>query len=372
MSGMLQALSASDAGGDLFMFTDASSLDSHLAGNVASLAASKEIEVYPMAFGSCSPIDPAYRMIADRTGGQLFELFVFEAGEIARLASLPARAALVHGPAGGPGLRAGAGRAPSGGRHLVHVRREEHGCGSGHVPGRGIGRQGLPDRRQSLDARDPRQRLGAGDRAAAAAAGNAARNVRHADGDRREHRPTRTAELRLIYRWTDASGAVVGTQAIVDLTAPLGAQIYTLTVEDGRGGTASATVTVTVRDTVAPQILALLIPPILYPANNRLVTVDATVLTRDACTASPQVRLVSVVSNPDPRRTADDIQGAAIGTDDRSFRLRAEKNRHGIRIYTATYRATDAAGNARTANGYSIVLGDDDHDHHDRDWDRER
>ena len=42
MSGMFQALSTSDDGSDLVIFTDASSLDSQLAGNVASLAASKE------------------------------------------------------------------------------------------------------------------------------------------------------------------------------------------------------------------------------------------------------------------------------------------------------------------------------------------
>ena len=41
----------------------------------------------------------------------------------------------------------------------------------------------------------------------------------------------------LTYRWTDASGAVVGTEAIVELTSALGSRTYTLTVDDGRGGT---------------------------------------------------------------------------------------------------------------------------------------
>ena len=110
----------------------------------------------------------------------------------------------------------------------------------------------------------------------------------------------------------------------------------------------------------------LLLPAILWPANNKLVPVTTAVWAHDACTAAPQVRLVSISSDPDPRRSADDIQGAAVGTDDRSFKLRAERNRHGLRIYTAVYSATDAAGNAKTANGYAVVLGDDDHDrdHH--------
>ena len=178
----------------------------------------------------------------------------------------------------------------------------------------------------------------------------------------------------LTYRWTDASGAVVGTEAMVDVTAPLGGATYTLTVDDGRGGTASATVLVTVQDTVAPSIHAFLFPPILWPANNKLVSVIAGVWTHDACTAAPQVRLVSISSNPDPRRTPDDIQGAAIGTDDRSFKLRAESNRHGLRIYTAVYSARDAAGNSKTANAYAVVPGDDDrhNDHHDRDRDDHR
>ena len=93
----------------------------------------------------------------------------------------------------------------------------------------------------------------------------------------------------------------------------------------------------------------------------------AGVWTHDACTAAPQVRLVSISSNPDPRRTPDDIQGAAIGTDDRSFKLRAESNRHGLRIYTAVYSARDAAGNSKTANAYAVVPGDDDRHHDDRD-----
>ena len=45
--------------------------------------------------------------------------------------------------------------------------------------------------------------------------------------------------------------------------------------------------------------------------------------------------------------TSGDIQGAEIGTDDRSFFLRSERSGTGSgRIYTVTYRATDASLNA--------------------------
>ena len=45
-----------------------------------------------------------------------------------------------------------------------------------------------------------------------------------------------------------------------------------------------------------------------------------------------------------------DIQGAAIGTDDRAFSLRSERGTGGQntgRVYTITYRATDSSGNTK-------------------------
>jgi hypothetical protein len=96
MSGMLQGLSASDEGGDLFMFTDASAKDSGLSGNVSSLATSKDIKVYPILFGSCSPIDPGYIRIANDSGGQLFFISRSEAGNITRLADFLVRSNAVN------------------------------------------------------------------------------------------------------------------------------------------------------------------------------------------------------------------------------------------------------------------------------------
>lgn len=95
MSGMLRALSASDDGGVLFMFTDASAKDGSLAGAVASLAAKKESKVFIMTFGSCSPIDPGYIRIADESGGQLFELLRSEAGSVTQLADFLVRSTAV-------------------------------------------------------------------------------------------------------------------------------------------------------------------------------------------------------------------------------------------------------------------------------------
>jgi hypothetical protein len=95
-TGMLRALAASDEGGDLFMFTDASSKDAGLAGAVSSLATKKDIRVYPILFGSCSPIDPAYIRVADDSGGQLFFLSRSEAGNITQLADFIVRSNAVN------------------------------------------------------------------------------------------------------------------------------------------------------------------------------------------------------------------------------------------------------------------------------------
>jgi hypothetical protein len=86
MAGMMQGLGASDDGGDLFMFSDASAKDSADAGSVSSLSASKDIKVFPLSFGSCSPVDPGFIRVAAESGGQLFVLARSEAGNITRLA----------------------------------------------------------------------------------------------------------------------------------------------------------------------------------------------------------------------------------------------------------------------------------------------
>lgn len=47
--------------------------------------------------------------------------------------------------------------------------------------------------------------------------------------------------------------------------------------------------------------------------------------------------------------TANDIQDARIGTDDRDLSVRAERSGKGTgRVYTLTYQARDAAGNIAT------------------------
>jgi hypothetical protein len=72
---------------------------------------------------------------------------------------------------------------------------------------------------------------------------------------------------------------------------------------------------------------------------------------------TPTVQLVSAVSNepdswPGDGNTTNDV---VIGNQD-TFRLRAERAGGGTgRIYTITYRATDACGNTTTENATVTV-----------------
>jgi hypothetical protein len=106
-------------------------------------------------------------------------------------------------------------------------------------------------------------------------------------------------------------------------------------------------------DVTPPRLTVVLSPTTLWPPNHELVPITATITVSDDFDPNPKVELVSIVSNePDgglgDGDTSNDIQGAAFGTDDRSFLLRAERSGNGSgRIYTVTYRATDASGNSR-------------------------
>lgn len=106
-------------------------------------------------------------------------------------------------------------------------------------------------------------------------------------------------------------------------------------------------------DATAPSLSVSATPSSLFPPNHKLVTVETTVSASDDRDASVDVELVSVTSN-EPDDAPGDADGATTGdveiVDDDTFRLRAERLETGTgRIYTITYRATDACGNATTA-----------------------
>ena len=162
----------------------------------------------------------------------------------------------------------------------------------------------------------------------------------------------------LKFLWKDSQGNIVGTTAIVNVMAHMGTQIYNLTVTDPLGLTATAQTNVTVRDTTHPALRVTVTPKILWPPNKELVQIRASLQVSDACDPNPTIKLVSIMSN-DPDDDQRDVREAAIGTDDRTFLLRARRADNGKRrVYTITYRATDHSGNSTTATADVRVPGD--------------
>jgi hypothetical protein len=106
-----------------------------------------------------------------------------------------------------------------------------------------------------------------------------------------------------------------------------------------------------------PSISVSLSPNMIWPANNKMVAVAATITASSPNGHPTSIELVSITSS---EGGAGDVTGAAIGTDDRAFELRAKRNGGGAgRTYTVTYRATDTAtGLSATASATVFVPHD--------------
>jgi hypothetical protein len=109
----------------------------------------------------------------------------------------------------------------------------------------------------------------------------------------------------------------------------------------------------TLCDANPPSLTVAVAPGILWPPNHKLVPVEALVTASDDTDPQPDVSLVSVTSSEpdDARGTADGrTSGDVQLVDGDSFLLRAERSMTGAgRVYTVTYRATDACDNTAQA-----------------------
>lgn len=165
----------------------------------------------------------------------------------------------------------------------------------------------------------------------------------------------------LTFTWTGPFGTAEGEVVTVEL--PVGTHEITLNVDDGRGRFDVDTTVVTIQDTGAPELHVTLVPDRLWPPNHQLVEIEAVIEAHD-CSGIEAVELVSITSNepddgPGQGKHADDIQGADLLTDDRSFYLRAERSGRGTgRVYTVTYRATDITGLATETTAEVVVPHD--------------
>ena len=111
-------------------------------------------------------------------------------------------------------------------------------------------------------------------------------------------------------------------------------------------------------DITPPTLSITLSPNTLWPPNDKLVPITATIAVNDDYDPEPEIKLESITAT---EMLADgDIQDAQLGADDRSFSLAAKRagtNMAG-RIYTVTYSATDASGNKATASATVTVPHD--------------
>jgi hypothetical protein len=176
-------------------------------------------------------------------------------------------------------------------------------------------------------------------------------------GDRRlECTSTRGTPLEYSVAATD----VCDSAPMVECSPPsgtlftIGRRSVVCHAEDLAGNHTVCPFVVQVDDSNGPTLSVSISPSTLWPPNGALVPVSVSVSAVDACDVSPTIRLLSVSSNQGD--TNGDVVGADLGTDDRSFYLRASRDpRCGDRLYTITYEAQDATGN-RTVSEAQVVV----------------
>lgn len=117
------------------------------------------------------------------------------------------------------------------------------------------------------------------------------------------------------------------------------------------GGTSSNAVTIKI-DRTPPILACSATPNVLWPPDNKMVNIAASVNVSDSLSGPSQYTLVTIASNePNSGQGSNDVQGWGFGTAYVSGQLRATRSGSGAgRIYTLVYRGTDVAGNAATCS----------------------
>ncbi len=154
----------------------------------------------------------------------------------------------------------------------------------------------------------------------------------------------------LSWSWTWSGGSATGVAPTISL--PDGSHAITLVVADGKGGTSTDEVVVTIEDTTAPVVYGVSADPSVIEGNNhKMVAVTVAGTAADLCDLHPTLRILSVASNEPVNGLGDgDTDGDWEITGDMTLLLRAERSGKGSgRIYTITLAAADGAGNESTA-----------------------
>ena len=165
----------------------------------------------------------------------------------------------------------------------------------------------------------------------------------------------------------DECDAGVGLWNDAPSTFPLGETVVAFRARDASGNPASCTATVTVLDTLPPNLIVHVSPNLLWPPNHKLTPVHASVAAVDVCDLSIALQLADLTSSEPESGLGDgdqtpDVVNAQIGGDDRDFSLRAERSGRGIgRTYRICYRAVDDSGNGVNSCAAVVVPHDQGH-----------
>jgi hypothetical protein len=156
----------------------------------------------------------------------------------------------------------------------------------------------------------------------------------------------------VLFEWFEDYGTAeenkLGEGETLDVVFDVGMHTITLVVTDSEDETDTDEVLVTITDNEPPDVSLTTSPDELWPPNHKMVDVEV-VLDPGDC-SDVTVELLSVTSSEPPNANGDgntepDIMGVEIGTEDYGFQLRAERAGGGDgRVYTVTYRVTDAGG----------------------------
>lgn len=169
----------------------------------------------------------------------------------------------------------------------------------------------------------------------------------------------------LTFTWSGPfpGGGAAVDGAVVELVLGAGTFEFTLTVDDGQGGSASDTVRITVEDQTPPTIVSITpSPSVLWPPNHKMIPIVLSADVVDNCSSGEDltVTIAGVTSN-EPENGKGDGNHAPDWkiTSGLTLELRAERAGPGDgRVYTITVEARDGAGNTSSATAEVTVPHD--------------
>jgi len=112
-------------------------------------------------------------------------------------------------------------------------------------------------------------------------------------------------------------------------------------------------------DSIPPALSVSPTVSSIWPPSKAMTLVGINITVADNSGGIPSVKLISIACD-DSCNSSADIAEAAFGTDDRSFKLRADRKggSKAGRTYTITYEASDVAGNKAIATTTVVVPHD--------------